>query len=93
MLVNAIKAKTCTSEIMINLTRHKYIPERSNDGYVLCLLMILGLCAKAKNARWRSYLKGKRARKVPFNTTLALDTMDLDHLRTVEARGCMQITP
>jgi hypothetical protein len=38
-------------------------------------------------ARWRFYLKGEKARKVPFDTTLALDTMDLDHLRTVEARA------
>jgi hypothetical protein len=32
-------------------------------------------------------LKGGEARKVPFNTTHALDTMDLDHLRTVQARA------
>jgi hypothetical protein len=38
-------------------------------------------------ARWRFYLNREKARKVPFNTTLALDTMDLDHLRTVQARG------
>jgi hypothetical protein len=42
--------------------------------------------AEAQMARWRFYLKSEKARKVPFNTTLTLDTMDLDHLHTVQAR-------
>jgi hypothetical protein len=37
--------------------------------------------------RWRFYLKREKARKVPFNTSLTLATMDFNHLRTVQARG------